>query len=754
MATIRTAISLYDGVSGPLRTMHRAMNVVMDSFEALNTASSGAIDVSSIRQARAELSGVMSDFSRTEEQIRNADDAQNELNSSIRGGSSAADTLLGRFKSLVATVGGLAAIKKVVGLSDELASTKARLNLIVDQQEPVPQLADASVHVGLDVDDSQLTDKLANTDARIGVTVDDGGSVEELERKIMASAQRSRAAYFDTASAVASMGANAKAAFSSNDELISFIEQVNKQFVIGGADAQGQAAAMLQLKQAMGMGVLRGEELNSVLENAPGIARIIEQYMGIAEGSIKSYAEKGAVTAEVVKDALLGAADETNAAFESMPMTWGQIWTSMQNKALSIFSPILQRINDIANTDKFSAVTDGLLDGLAAAAKAGTVTLDVLLSIASAFIDNWGIIQPLIFGIAAAMLLYNGYLLTNNALTAISNIQKGIAAVQAYKAAAANAALSASEQAAAMSTASATAAQYGFNAALLSCPLTWVIVGIIAVVAAIYLIVAAINNMTGSAISATGIICGIFAVAASLILNTGIGVYNSFLAIIGTFVNFFLGIIEWVLNAANGGFDSFGGAVANLIGQIISWFLSLGQVVTTIIDAIFGTNWTAGLEDLKGTVTQWGKNDTAITLDRGDYSGIQRIQYSDAWDAGYSFGQSVDSKVSGLFDGFSMDSMGAFNFGNTLERIEQNSGFTAANTAASSKKLDITSEELKYLRDIAEREAINRFTTAEVRIEQTNHNSISKDVDVDGIMDYWADWFAEKLDVSYEGVHG
>lgn len=455
-----------------------------------------------------------------------------------------------------------------------------------------------------------------------------------------------------------------------------------------------------------------------------------------------------------MKDALLGAADETNAAFESMPMTWGQIWTSMQNKALSIFSPILQRINDIANTDKFSAVTDGLLDGLAAAAKAGTVTLDVLLSIASAFIDNWGIIQPLIFGIAAAMLLYNGYLLTNNALTAISNIQKGIAAVQAYKAAAANAALSASEQAAAMSTASATAAQYGFNAALLSCPLTWVIVGIIAVVAAIYLIVAAINNMTGSAISATGIICGIFAVAASLILNTGIGVYNSFLAIIGTFVNFFLGIIEWVLNAANGGFDSFGGAVANLIGQIISWFLSLGQVVTTIIDAIFGTNWTAGLEDLKGTVTQWGKNDTAITLDRGDYSGIQRIQYSDAWDAGYSFGQSVDSKVSGLFDGFSMDSMGAFDFGNTLERIEQNSGFTAANTAASSKKLDITSEELKYLRDIAEREAINRFTTAEVRIEQTNHNSISKDVDVDGIMDYWADWFAEKLDVSYEGVHG
>ena len=738
MSTIRTAISLYDGVSGPLRAMHRALEIVMDGFEAIHHATDtpigSTIDLSGLRQARAELSSIMADFERTEEQIREADDAQNQLNNSIRGGSSAADTLLGKFKSLVATVGGLAAVKKVVGISDELASTKARLNLIVDQQEPTPQLAD--------------------TEVRVGVAVDDGGSVEELERKIMASAQRSRAAYFDTASAVASMGANAKAAFSSNDELISFIEQVNKQFVIGGADAQGQAAAMLQLKQAMGMGVLRGEELNSVLENAPGIARIIEQHMGIAEGSIKSYAEKGAVTAKVVKDALLGAADETNAAFESMPMTWSQIWTSMQNKALSIFSPILQKINDIANTDKFSVVTDGLLDGLAAAAKAGTVTLDVLLSIASVFIDNWSLIRPLILGVAAAMLLYNGYLLTNNTLTAISNAQKGIAAVQAYKAAAANTALSASEQAAAMSAAGATAAQYGFNAALLSCPLTWVVVGIIALIAAIYLGVAAFNKLTGSATSATGLICGVFAVAASLLLNTGIGVYNSFLAIIGAFVGFFLGIIEWVLNAANGGFDSFGGAVANLIGQIIGWFLSLGQVVTTIIDAIFGTDWTSSLESLRSTVTQWGKNETAITLDRGDFSGVQRIQYSDAWDAGYSFGQGVDSKVSGIFDGFSMDAMGAFDLGNTLENIEQNSGFTAANTAASSKKLDITSEELKYLREIAEREAINRFTTAEVRIQQTNHNSISKDVDVDGIMDYWADWFAEKLDISYEGVHG
>ena len=715
MATIRTAISLFDGVSGPLRAMHRAMTTVMDGFEALNRVSGNAIDVYSIQQARTELSNAMADFEQVRERIENADRAQNDLNNSIRGGTTAADGLLSKFERIVTAVGGLAAVKKVIGLSDELAGTKARLNLIVD----------------------------------------DGGSVEELERKIMGSAQRSRSAYFDVASAIASMGANAKSTFSGNDELIAFMEQINKQFVIGGASAQGQAAAMLQLTQAMGMGVLRGEELNSVLENAPGIARLIEQYMEVAEGSIKSYAEKGAVTADVVKNALLSAADETNAAFDSMPKTWAQIWTSMENKALSIFSPILQKINEIANTDKFSTVTDGLLGGMAAVARTATVTLDVLLSIASAFIDNWSLIQPIVVGIAAAMLLYNGYLTANNVLTAISNAQKGLAAVQAYKAAAANATLSAAEQAEAMSAASATAAQYGFNAALLSCPLTWVVVGLIAVIAAIYLGVAAFNKLTGASVSATGLICRAVAVAGSFILNIGIGVYNSMIAIIAFLANFFISIIEWVLNAANGGFNSFGDAVANLIGQIISWFLSLGQVVTTIIDAIFGTNWTAGLESLKGAVMQWGKNENAITLERLDPStaGVQRIEYGDAWDSGYNFGQGIADKVSGLFDASSMDPMGAFDLGNTLGQIEQNTGNTAANTAANSKKLDITSEDLKYLRDIAEREAINRFTTAEIKIDQTNHNNISKDMDVDGIMDLWAEWFAEKLDISCEGVH-
>lgn len=715
MGTIRTAIALYDGVTSPLQSMHKAMGVVLNTFESMQQASGRAVDTAAIREAREEWAKAGTAFDAIEENIRNANNEQQKFNNSIRGGSNSANGLLSIIKKVAIAAGGIAGINKVLNISDELASTKARLNLLVD----------------------------------------DGGSVEALEQKIMASAQRSRSAYFDTASAVAKLGLNAGNAFGGNmDQVIAFMEQVNKQFVIGGATAQEQSNAMIQLTQAMAAGALRGEELNSILDGAPGIARAIEKYMGIAEGSIKTVAQEGKVTAEVVKNAMFAMADETNAKFDSMLKTWAQIWVDMKNQALSMFAPILTKINQIGNSTKFQKVTTGLINGLAAVANVASSALDILIAIASVFVDNWGIIQPLVLGIAAAMLLYNGYLIANNAITAISNAQKGLAAVQAYKAAVANTTLAATEKAEAMAKASATAAQYGFNAALLACPLTWILLIIIAVIAAIYMIVAAINKLTGSTISATGIICGVVAVAGAFVLNCAIGVLNAIIQAIWTiFVAPFLGIVEWILNVCNGGFNSFGDAVANLIGQIIGWFLNLGKVVTTIIDAIFGTDWTSGLESLQSAVTSWGKNENAITLDKNAPTIDYRATYSGAWDAGYDFGQGIDDKIGGMFDASGLDSMGAFDLSNTLDGIYGNTGDTAANTAATADALDIAEEDLAYLRDIAEREAINRFTTAEIKVEQHNENHISKDADLDGIMDAWANDFAEKLEVSEEGVH-
>ena len=715
MGTIRTAIALYDGVTSPLQSMHKAMGVVLNTFESMQQASGRAVDTAAIREAREEWAKAGTAFDAIEENIRNANNEQQKFNNSIRGGNNSANGLLSTIKKIAVAAGGIVGINKVQNISDKLASTKARLNLLVD----------------------------------------DGGSVDVLEQKIMASAQRSRSVYFDTASAVAKLGLNAGNAFNGDmNQVIAFMEQVNKQFVIGGATAQEQSNAMIQLTQAMAAGALRGEELNSILDGAPGIARAIEKYMGIAEGSIKTVAQEGKVTAEVVKNAMFAMADETNAKFDSMPKTWAQIWVDMKNQALSMFAPILTKINQIGNSTKFQKVTTGLINGLAAVANVASSALDILIAVASVFVDNWGIIQPLVLGIAAAMLLYNGYLIANNAITAISNAQKGLAAVQAYKAAVANTTLAATEKAEAMAKASATAAQYGFNAALLACPLTWILLIIIAVIAAIYMIVAAINKLTGSTISATGIICGVVAVAGAFVLNCAIGVLNAIIQAIWTiFVAPFLGIVEWILNVCNGGFNSFGDAVANLIGQIIGWFLNLGKVVTTIIDAIFGTDWTSVLESLQSAATSWGKNENAITLDKNAPTIDYRATYSGAWDAGYDFGQGIDDKIGGMFDASGLDSMGAFDLSNTLDGIYGNTGDTAANTAATADALDIAEEDLAYLRDIAEREAINRFTTAEIKVEQHNENHISKDADLDGIMDAWANDFAEKLEVSEEGVH-
>lgn len=673
MATIRSQMVLNDQVTGVLKNITRALDITLHSFEQMQDASANAVDVRLLNQARAGLGEVNlavremeENYRRAAQQeqqvtrnIRQSTQAEQQLNASIRGGNDALDDMVGKAKNLAATIGASVGLKKLIELSDQMTSTTARLNFIVD----------------------------------------DGGSVEALEAKIMASAQRSRAAYLDTASAIASMGANAGAAFSSNDELIAFMEQVNKQFVIGGASAQGQAAAMLQLTQAMAAGALRGEELNSILENAPGIARAIEQYMGIAEGSIKSYAEKGAVSATVVKNALLSIADETDAKFNGMAMTWGQVWTQMGNIALKVTQPLLTAVNWLAN--------------------------------------NLSVIGPIVLGLGTAFLVFQ---------------------VAAHFAAVATAAYHAVVNLLSIgfgvltgNTAAASAAVFTFNSALLASPITWIIMLIAVVIGLLYGVVAIINKVTGSSISATGLICGAIAVAGAFIGNTVIGLLNALIQYIwAIFVAPFLGIVEWILNVCNGGFNSFGDAVANLIGQIIGWFLNLGKVVTTIIDAIFGTNWTAGLESLQSSVTAWGKNENAITLDKNAPTIDYRFEYGDAWAAGNDFGKGIDDKISGMFNMGGPGDASGFD----LSSIADNTGLTADNTGKTADALAVTEEQLEYLRDIAERDAINRFTTAEVKIDMTGMtNRIDGSADLDGVISQLTEGFTEALVTAAEGVH-
>lgn len=707
---------LNDGISGVLRKINTALNTTLNAFEQVQRASGRAVDTAQIQAARAALVEANREVDDMAEGYRRAAQQEEVLNKGLRNGTSAADGLLGKVKGIVATLAAGAGAKALLGLSDKLTSTTARLSFLVD----------------------------------------DGGSVDELEQKIMASAQRSRAAYLDTASAIASMGANAGRAFESNDELIAFMEQVNKQFVIGGATAEGQSAAMLQLTQAMAAGALRGEELNSILENAPGIARAIESYMGVAEGSIKSYAEEGLITADVVKNALLSVADETNAKFESMPMTWAQICTKMQNTALAAFEPVLTRLNQVANSAQFNTVIDGAINGLAMLASVATGVLDLLINGAAFVVDNWSWISPIVYGLVAAFIAYNAVALITNGINAAMALAEGVKA----------AALMMSTGA----TFAQTAAQYGLNAALAACPITWIVVAVIALVAAIYAACSAIAKFTGIANSGFGVIAGGINVVIQFFVNLGL-----------TVANIALGI--W--NALGACAQNIGIAFSNVISGVQSWFYNLLSTALTVVAGICealnklpfvefdysgitnaASDYASKAAEASGNIKDFVSVGDAFSEGMSTFDTWQSGWVSDAFNAGANWGDGVASgvsdAVSGLFDmdlgaatDYGAGGLGTGGYGDfAMDDLLGNTGQTAANTGAAADALSTSTEELEYLRDIAERDAINRFTTAEVKIDMTGmQNRIEGGADLDGVISTLTDGFTEALLTAAEGVH-
>lgn len=705
MATIRSQMVLNDGMSAVLKRITSALDTTLNAFEQVQRASGRAVDAAQIAQARSQLVGANAEIQEMADGYRRAAEQEENLNRGLRTGGSLANGMLGKVKTLVATLAAGAGLNKLIGLSDQMTSTTARLSFLVD----------------------------------------DGGSVDELEAKIMASAQRSRAAYLDTASAIASMGANAGAAFSSNDELIAFMEQVNRQFTIGGASAQGQAAAMLQLTQAMAAGALRGEELNSILENAPGIARAIEQYMGIAEGSIKQYAQEGQVTAEVVKNALFSVADETNAKFESMPMTWAQIWTNMQNRALQTLDPVLNKLNKLANSEQFSTVVDGALNALATITALASGILDVFVNIGSAVVDNWSVIEPIAWGLVAALVAYNAVALITQA------INGAVALSAAVKGAA--------DMFAAGKTFAATVAQQGLNAALLACPITWIVVGVIALVAGIIALCNWIAKTTGVAATGFGVITGGINVAIQAVWNAMLVVANVAIGI-------------W--NALGARCSNIGTAFHNVISNVQGWFYGLLSTALTVVEGICAAlnklpfvefdysgisakadEYAAKSAEAYDSVEEYQNIGDAFTKGYNTFDTFTDGWASDAFKAGASWGDGVADKVSSFFD-FGGGGTGGADLGSgfDLSSIADNTGLTADNTGKTADALAVTEEQLEYLRDIAERDAINRFTTAEVKIDMTGMtNRIDGSADLDGVISQLTEGFTEALVTAAEGVH-
>lgn len=682
-----------------LEHLRNQLSRAIQEQESLNRAVSN-MDVQAANESYLRLSQTVAD---TERYIRDNVDEQGRFNQKISEGVSNSNNLTGAIKKTVAAYATIQTAEKVLNLSDSLTSTTARLNLMND---------------GLQ-------------------------STQDLQNMIYLSAERARGSYQATTDAVSKLGLMAGGAFGSSEEIVAFMEQINKQFTIAGTEAAGIDAAMLQLTQAMGSGVLRGEEYNSVLEQAPNIIKAIADYMEVPKGQLKDMAADGAITADIVKAAMFAAADETNEKFESMPKTFSQIWTSFQNTALMAFQPVLNRLNEIANSDAFQQFVNNAIEGLSAVAGIALEILNLLVRVANAVADNWSWLSPIIYGVAAALIAYYTALGVYNGIQLISNGIKAVAAFMEQV----HAASLAMETGA---TFAATAAQYGFNAALLACPITWIIILIIALIAVFYAVIAAVNKFAGTSISATGIIAAVFAVLGAQILNHSvIPVQNGF-AMLANFLG----------NVFNNPIAAVKVAFYDMVLTVLGYIANLATAIENLLNKIPGVtvDITSGLNSFYSGLEVAQK---AVKDESGWVEYVKKLDYIDyekAATTGYNFGKGVEDAISG-FDasnlfGTNIPSVSDYaDLSNYAGSIGDGVGSIADDTGSIKNSLDVTEEDLKYLRDIAEQEAINRFTTAEITIEQTNNNNVSGSMDLDGVVDGLTAAVNEAVEIITEGVH-
>ena len=700
-----------DAANAELEQLRGQLDQAVQEQEALNRAVEN-MDVEAANQAYLRLSQTVGN---TERYIRDNVDEQWRFNREIEEGTNEANSLMQTIKGAVAAYATIQTLSAALNLSDQLTSTTARMNL--------------------------MNDGLQTT--------------QDLQNMIYLSAERARGSYQATADAVSKLGLMAGDAFGSSQEIIAFMEQVNKQFTIAGTEAAGVDAAMLQLTQAMASGVLRGEELNSIFEQAPTIIQTIADYLDVPIGSIREMAAEGQITADIVKSAMFAAADETNAKFESMPKTFSQIWTSFQNTALMAFQPVLQRMNEIANSEAFQTFVNNAIEGLSMVAGIALEIFDLLVGVAGVVADNWSWLSPIIYGVAAALAVYYGWLLlTKGAEMAMAAVHGIVAVAKGIMAAATMLVTGA--------TWAETTAQYGLNAAMYACPIVWIIILIIALIALFYAAVAAVNKFAGTSVSATGIICGAFMVALAFIGNIFVALWN---LVVDVFVLIY-NLVATVANFIGNVFTDPIGAICRLFFDLADTVLGILQALASAIDAIFGSNLAGSVQGWRDSLGGWvddtfGKGEEVMAKMNADDMKLGRFEYGEAWDAGYSFGEGIDQSIanfdpSSLFDTNvpgADDYANLGSYGSGIGGIGSGVDDIAGNTGKIADSMDITEEDLKYLRDIAEQEAVNRFTTAEITIEQTNHNTVSGKMDLDGIVSGLTDAANEAVDKIAEGVH-
>lgn len=702
-----------DTANAELEELRSQLNQALQAQEALNQAVDN-MDISAANVAYNQLSSTVAS---TERYIRDNADAQGNLNQQIQAGVNTSNELVDTVKRLALAYLSMQSVQKVLDVSDELAMTTARLNTM-----------------------NQAFNEINGT----------ATETDTIVKQIYASAQNARGSFGDMAAVVAKFGNNARDAFASQDEVIAFANLIQKQMTIAGASTQEASNAMLQLSQALGSGVLRGDELNSIFEQAPNLIQSIADYLDVPIGKIREMAQDGQLTADTVKAAIFSSAEDINAKFEAMPMTWGQVWTSFQNSALMAFQPVLDKVNELANNDQFQGFVENAIGLLAQLAVYVLDFFNTLASIGAFISDNWSIIAPIVYGVIAALIAY----------AAISGIVAAVNGVMALSASV----HAAAEAMQAGATFTATAAQYGLNAALMACPLTWIILLIIAVIAAIFAVCNAIAKMTGVANSGFGVITGGINVVIQFFKNLGLSV-----------ANIALGIGNAIAALASNMMTAFHNAICN----VQSWFYNLLSTALTVIEGICAAlnklpfvefdysgissaadDYASKAAEAAGNKEDYKSIGDAFNEGMSTFDTFQDGWAADAFNAGASWGDGVADKVSGMFSMDNIDLTGGVDTSMLSNDFANNAAQTAANTADTADSagriadsVDISKENLKYLRDIAETEAINRFTTAEIEVTMNNNNTVSSDMDIDGMVDHLSAGVLEAMEQAAEGVH-
>lgn len=763
MAGISTAIELTDRMSYPLHSITSALDSTLGVFEEFKSSLGQTFDDSKINAARISIDEANASIDAMTENMNNAskgsnnyknnlEDAANQqqyFNNSLNEGTKASSSF---FNSLM----GFSVVQKLLSLvTSQFGSAIDRLDTMNNYPKVMSNLgisseqANASIHM--------LSENLKG----LPTTLNDVVSSVQNFTSVNESVGKSTKMFLALNNAILAGGGSTQVQQSA-------LEQLSQSYAKGKPDMMEWRTAMTampaQLKQvAQAMGYVSANKLGEDLragkvsmtdfmdtfirlneEGANGFQSFEQQARNATGGFATSIANmKSAVTRGIVSMIEGINTGMTKAGF-------GTIQTSIQNLGTNI-EKMLKKVGNTAGN---------IITFLSPA-------LHLIQQTAEFIGSNWSIIAPIVTGIAVAFGLYNAALGIHAVCVGISTAAEWLHSIATYAQAkallanvSANLLATSSEYALAVATAQATVAQTGFNTALLASPITWVLLIIIAIIAAIYLVVAAINKITGSSISATGVICGAITAAVALIWNLFLSLLDLVLGVINAMVNPWISFANFFANLFN---DPIG-AIVHLFGDFADSILGVIETIAKALDKVFGSNlagavsgWRSGLSGMVEKVAnQYGNGSYEKVAEELNLSseslGLKRWEYGDAYNTGYNFGANIESSIGNLGSDLknTMDST----FANLdMDTVPMDVANTASNTGKINDKLSATEEDLKYLRDLAEQETINRFTTAEIKVEMNNNNNINSEMDIDGVVDYLASGVNEAMEKAAEGVH-